>query len=332
MNYIIVGLLLLLSSGAFGENLDKLLQQARLNNPQAQYEVASYYLLRKDDDTQNSKLALYWFETAADNGNTDAQTYLAQEYRQGLITKKNDQLAVYWLTVLALKGQDSATLELARYFQSHPNNHINFTEIWYRIAANSSPEGEQEYSKYLQTKFNQKREEQLSDTQQLESTFTLLSDNQTSNHESDINHITANKISSDWFFWLLSLIPLACVFLVINLLKKIRKLKHQIKYHSLSVDQDRSAQQAQIQKQKQQINLLFNELKRSKVNTEQQTIDQACALFGYTPSSIPDKHQIKVRYKQLSKIYHPDMKGSEEEMKRLNQALKIILNKFHLKI
>jgi len=32
-----------------------------------------------------------------------------------------------------------------------------------------------------------------------------------------------------------------------------------------------------------------------------------------------------VRYKQLCKIYHPDLKGSDEEMKRLNSALKIIL-------
>lgn len=325
MNYVVVGLLLLLSSAVSGENLDKLLQQARLNNPQAQYDVASYYLLRKDDEKQNSKLALYWFETAAENGNTNAQTYLAQEFQQGLITQKNDQLAVYWLTVLALKGQNSASLELARYFKSHPNHHIDFTDIWYRIAANSTAEGEQEYSFYLQRKFNQQREDQLSDTQQLESAFTL-SNKQDTNNKPAASLIKANNIASDWLFWLLSLIPLGFIFFIFSLLKTIRKLKRQIKQHHVSIDQDHSSQQAQIQKQKQQISLLFNELKRAKLNSEQQTLAQACSVFGYSTKSIPDKAQIKIRYKQLSKIYHPDMKGSDEEMKRLNQALKIILN------
>lgn len=326
MNYIVAGLLLLLSSAVSGENLDKLLQQARLNNPQAQYDVASYYLLRKDDDKQNSKLALYWFETAAENGNTNAQTYLAQEYQRGLIAKKDDQLAVYWLTVLALKGQNAASLELARYFQSHPNHHIDFTDIWYRIAANSTAEGEQEYSSYLQSKFNQKREEQLSDTQQLESVFTPPADKHDAKNNSATSPVEANNITSDWLFCLLSLIPLGFAFFIFSLLKTIRNLKHQIKQHHVSVDQDRTSQQTQIQKQKQQISLLFNELKRTKVNSEPQKLMQACAVFGYTPTSIPDKHQIKIRYKQLSKIYHPDMKGSDEEMKRLNQALKTILN------
>ncbi|MEF1291946.1 DnaJ domain-containing protein, partial [Vibrio sp. M260118] len=54
-------------------------------------------------------------------------------------------------------------------------------------------------------------------------------------------------------------------------------------------------------------------------------ITLACALFGFNPSKIPDEKQIKARYKQLCKVYHPDLKGSEEEMKRLNQALKVIL-------
>ncbi|MDN3683394.1 DnaJ domain-containing protein [Vibrio sinaloensis] len=51
----------------------------------------------------------------------------------------------------------------------------------------------------------------------------------------------------------------------------------------------------------------------------------ACALFGYKPGAIPDNKQIKVRYKQLCKIYHPDLNGNEEDMKRLNAALKVIL-------
>lgn len=51
----------------------------------------------------------------------------------------------------------------------------------------------------------------------------------------------------------------------------------------------------------------------------------ACAMFGFHPDQLPDERSIKLRYKQLSKIYHPDMKGSEEEMKRLNSSLKLII-------
>ena len=86
-----------------------------------------------------------------------------------------------------------------------------------------------------------------------------------------------------------------------------------------------------IKKQKRQLEVLYQELKRSQKNqansNQDQKIQLACAVFGYHPSQVPDEKAIKVRYKQLSKIYHPDMKGSDEEMKRLNGALKTILNK-----
>lgn len=48
----------------------------------------------------------------------------------------------------------------------------------------------------------------------------------------------------------------------------------------------------------------------------------AYALMGFHQNQRPDVKMIKLRYKQLSKIYHPDLHGSEEEMKRLNSAVK----------
>ncbi|MCE0492672.1 tetratricopeptide repeat protein [Vibrio salinus] len=325
MKYITVVLLLLISTGAFGNNFNEQLEKARQNDPQAQYDVASYYLFKKDNDAQNSKLALYWFETAAENGNQKAQAFLAQEYQQGLLAKKNNQLAVYWLTVLAFEGQDSAKLELAHFFKTHPNPKLDFTELWLRIAAKHSAEGEKEYSKYLETKFNERREEQLSDSQQIESAFEQT-DNTGMSGNKNIKAASGDKITSDWLFWLLMLVPIGVFFAAIHLFKTTTHLKQQISQHHSSVDQHRSSLENKIQKQKQQINLLFKELKRSKSSAEKQKLSQACATFGYTTTSIPDKHKIKIRYKQLSKIYHPDMKGSDEEMQRLNQALKIILS------
>jgi hypothetical protein len=80
-----------------------------------------------------------------------------------------------------------------------------------------------------------------------------------------------------------------------------------------------------IKQQKRQLQTMFNELKKQKGQKSSNNLQLACALFGYTPSSIPNQKSIKVRYKQLSKIYHPDGQGCDEEMKRLNSALKTIL-------
>ncbi|CSC93275.1 DnaJ domain [Vibrio cholerae] len=52
----------------------------------------------------------------------------------------------------------------------------------------------------------------------------------------------------------------------------------------------------------------------------------AYALMGFHQNQRPDVKMIKLRYKQLSKIYHPDLHGSEEEMKRLNSAVKIVID------
>ncbi|WP_407702388.1 DnaJ domain-containing protein [Vibrio algarum] len=50
----------------------------------------------------------------------------------------------------------------------------------------------------------------------------------------------------------------------------------------------------------------------------------ACAVLGYNPSRLPSEKEIKLRYKKLCRVYHPDANGSDEEMKRLNGAVKVI--------
>ncbi|GAK83764.1 hypothetical protein JCM19238_1326 [Vibrio ponticus] len=95
------------------------------------------------------------------------------------------------------------------------------------------------------------------------------------------------------------------------------------------------AQQSQaLQKQKQQLELLYSEFKKQQTENKQPTQPQvnapsslalACSMFGFEVQYIPDVAKVKHRYKQLCKIYHPDLKGSDDEMKRLNHALKVIL-------
>ncbi|MEF1341365.1 J domain-containing protein, partial [Vibrio rotiferianus] len=75
---------------------------------------------------------------------------------------------------------------------------------------------------------------------------------------------------------------------------------------------------------KRQLEKVFKEFKKIKGQSDNQKLAIACATFGYTPQRIPDSKAVKLRYRQLSKLYHPDSRGSEDEMKRLNQAFKII--------
>lgn len=75
---------------------------------------------------------------------------------------------------------------------------------------------------------------------------------------------------------------------------------------------------------KRQLEKVFKEFKKTRSQSDNHKVAVACAMFGYTPQTIPDNQAVKLRYRQLSKLYHPDTRGSEEEMKRLNQAFKII--------
>jgi len=318
-------LLLTTSFFVYSANVTSLLNKARLNDVTAQYELATHYLFIQNQKKENKELALYWFKTAAENGDTRAQEFLAHAYQQEILTKKNDQLAVFWLTQLALKGKDHALIKLGDYFHAHKNNRIDFAELWYHLASFNTSDGGSAYSHYLQIKFDQQRQNQLSDTEQLEHAFDQNDDNQTSNNM--IQNKMSGEVFSDYgLFWILWFIPLSLLSYFIYLKRKVSLLNDQVKNQSLQITKEHSSQQVKIQKQKQQISLLFNEVKRSKTKEEQQKLAVAYAVFGYTLNSKPNKQQIKTRYKQLCKIYHPDAKGTNEEMKRLNQALNMILN------
>ncbi len=57
--------------------------------------------------------------------------------------------------------------------------------------------------------------------------------------------------------------------------------------------------------------------------TQKSKIDEAKEFFGF--SSTPTKEELKKRYKELAKIYHPDLNGGDEEkMKLLNEYRDIL--------
>ncbi len=117
-----------------------------------------------------------------------------------------------------------------------------------------------------------------------------------------------------------------------------------IRKHSAAVDVAHTKESASnhaeiIKKQQRQLKKLFAEIQRLQKQANKDNVSPtpltkhkassleiACAQFGYRPDSLPNQDSIKKRYKQLGKIYHPDVAGTSEEMQRLNQALRIILD------
>lgn len=122
---------------------------------------------------------------------------------------------------------------------------------------------------------------------------------------------------------------LALLFIVIGLVAiartiRKRRLVRKIDHH-LTMEKELKVQQFSNKQLKRQLEKVFNEYKKLQNQHKQHKLALACAMFGYLPSGIPDEKAIKIRFRQLSKLYHPDARGSEEEMKRLNGALKVLL-------
>ena len=315
--------------------ITELQQKAAQNDAVSQYQLGLTYLNGNSSQAGETTLpnlneALYWFEQAANNHQPQAMLQLAKMYLNGQGTEVKTTEGIYWLTKLSTQGDAQAQFELGKLYQSLKSSPVpsQMAEIWLRSAAESYPEAEQAYAQLLEEKFNQQRAKQIYAIEVLdeeakaeEQSFTLPS------------NLDFEKLN--WAYVVI-LASIALLLLVASIYQRQKKQR----LNEDALDQLAEQQQIQqklaessavIKKQKRQLEVLYQELKRSQKSQAHSNQDQkfqlACAVFGYHPSQVPDEKAIKVRYKQLSKIYHPDMKGSDEEMKRLNGALKIILNK-----
>lgn len=306
-------------------------QQARLGNPEAQFQLALSY-----QQTQQPDQAYYWFLQAAERGYQPAMTSLADAYLQGLGHPVDPTQALLWYTKSATLGDAEAALAIGRLYQQgeYIPQSLIMAEIWYHSIADRHPLGEQRYNELLQQRFNQRRANQLIALQNLEiqaqqddlrneDEDKALQERQTQDH--------TMSLMSDFLFVLIGLL---LIMGILSLYRSIKtKQQHQAEQLNLEQKEQLQQQAAVIKQQKRQLDKLYQEFKKQQ---QQQTHHQhdhtfslACALLGFHPHRLPDEKTIKQRYKQLSKIYHPDLQGSEEEMKRLNGAIKIITQKLN---
>ena len=326
------------------ESIDALTAKAQNNDVEAQILLAEQYLTTSSPTSRVD--ALYWFEQAANNGSSQAAARLASLYLEDGASKRDIQEAIYWLTRLALEGSTDAQINLGKVYESLPQlpKTLDLAEVWYRTASAGNEKAEEAYSGVLEKKFNAQRAKQISSIEQSEIQFDDLS----LKIDPIAKKVLGSSVNNDSLIYALLGFSLILLMIIIWYHLKLRNFSNQSSALETDSDYEKRELQTklaernhQLRQQKKQLETLYRQFKKiqsssspqqAKARTspvapaKDQKLSLACALFGFQINAIPSEKNIKIRYKQLCKIYHPDLKGSDDEMKRLNGALKIILH------
>ncbi|MEZ8629613.1 hypothetical protein AB6D56_03615 [Vibrio lentus] len=309
-------------------------QELQPQDSTSQYRLAQSYELGTDVP-KNIDDAFYWYSQSAGSGNADAQFRLGEWYLAGTSVKQDNKLALEWFIKAALQGNKRAPSEVAKIYESSLAKDLlqplDAAQLWYEAALKNNPDAEDGYNRVLEAQFNQQRAKQISSIEQLNDNVSAEA-NQPSTFPSALtsrDQATRSNLTSSYYMMgavLAVLIAIVSISATLVISRKRQGLKSgELNQQQQTLEAQLSAKDFTIKQQKRQLQTIYNELKKQKNNKGLNALQVACALFGYTPRSIPDQKSIKIRYKQLSKIYHPDGHGCDEEMKRLNNALKTIL-------
>ncbi|MCG9542898.1 J domain-containing protein [Vibrio sp. Isolate33] len=325
------------------ESSPQLSVNSQPQDPASQYQLAQAYELGTDLP-KNIDDAFYWYSQSADNGNAAAQFTLGEWYLAGTSVEQDNKQALKWFIKAALQGNKQAPLEVAKIYESSFDKELlqplDAAQLWYEAALKDNPNAEDGYNRVLEAQFNQQRAKQISSIEQLDDSIDseidtsqglsqqVQSSQMLSDQASRSNLSSSNLTSSDYMIGaaLALLIAVVSISATLVISRKRQVLKSgELNQQQQTLEAQLSSKDFTIKQQKRQLQTIYHELKKQKNSKSRSQLQVACALFGYTPSSIPDQKSIKLRYKQLSKIYHPDGHGCDEEMKRLNNALKTIL-------
>ena len=333
--------LLLICPLSFAASIEELTQQAQNQEVDAQIQLGQKYL-SGDGVEASLEDGIYWLEQAALAGSQLAAAQLAQVYLSNQNKKPQVNKAIYWLTQLAVTENYQAQYNLGKLYEGlgqQPSN-LELAEIWYQVASEHVPDAEEAYAKVLEKQFNAQRAKQVSSIDQLEVAFDESS--------IELSPVAKSKShnagSGDGFIYLSIVLGISLIALVFWHLRAKNKLNlnsqsslSESKQEQRQLESKLKQYEATIKTQKRQLETLYRQFKKQQATIQKPAtkssptssdskLSLACALFGFKPNAIPETKQIKIRYKQLCKVYHPDLKGSEEDMKRLNAALKLILN------
>ncbi|WP_165862865.1 J domain-containing protein [Vibrio sinensis] len=333
------------------ESLYWLKQAASNGSKPAAFELANQYLNGKESQ-ENTELGIYWLTTLALQGDSNAQFQLGQWFEKSNVPVSAHDLASVWYQISAPTNQDASNA-YDRLLEAQFN-----AQRAKRIAAmNKLDSQEIETSNVLNDALPS--EALLNEKQTVLSKPEILSiDLSGLNLPASALTIEAKDNALMLLGVTCSALSLFS-FALWRKLSRFTKSSSQLFSSSASLTREPLSRRAgissnndrqgelqnhyeeqikirdkKLQKQKQQLDALYqafktqqNENAHNKRGMERDysgDLTHACAMFGFDAKLIPDQKEIKTRYKQLSKVYHPDRLGSQEEMKRLNQALKTI--------
>lgn len=290
---------------------------------------------------------------AAESNDQQAQLELGIAYQE----ESKPKQAHYWYLKSALLGNKKAAFYLGQLFELNSNPttpNLTLAENWYLLGSElEDQEAELGYGRVLEQQFNQRRQKQVSSIVLLDQQLDQELDKELetgSETQADPSSATSSTLSLSQ----IQLLELAFfLFLFVSIFIFVwfkRKRRNSATDKSLAQAQLITTQQKkikqlqrhlskahqQLQQNQSQLDDLKNKQAKSQAskrpspppssnsNSANSKLDLACAIMGFESGSIPDKPTIKARYKKLSRIYHPDANGSDEEMKRLNAAAKYL--------
>ncbi|WED23039.1 hypothetical protein L3Q72_06500 [Vibrio sp. JC009] len=257
----------------------------------------------------------------AESNDTQAQLLLGQEY----LAENKIKQAHFWLLKSALNGNLEALSNMGSLYEGQENaaiSSLSLAENWYQAGSEqSSEEADQGYSRVLEKQFNQRRAKQVSAIAILDKAADEALIQKAARLDSEESN-RGNKISVE-------VIVISVLILLVVLFVTIRRFFRTRKQNK-SADQSKklAEKERKILTLQKSLNRTFDQLKKVQQQNQKQSKDQsfalACAVLGFTPKNVPDDKVLKARYKKLCRVYHPDAGGSDEDMRRLNTAVKIL--------
>ena len=332
MKFVLTLLITVMAWQAHATEINELQRLAATRDPLAQYQLALIYKQGAEVEASPQK-AQYWFEQAAELGNIDAQHELIAIYLSDTPSAQDLKEALYWLSVQATSGNEDSQVKLGDFYSQYGEQLDPADEAiaWYRMASAHSEEAEDKYNAVLQAKFDGKRLQRVQQLEQLSTTFNAQS-NQNENSTPEAIEQSSGYIQTD----IISIISVAVIIVLLSVLT-IKRRNKRVKFtgQQRQIQNDLTKQlkasQRTVETQKQQLNKIIKQYKKlqqmseKKESNNKQQLQNACTLFGCEANLIPDEKTLKLRYRQLSKIYHPDAGGNSSSMTLLNHSLKLLV-------
>ena len=135
-----IGVMHTLGEGTKIDNLKAhcwFIKAAKQGHKSAQYNACigfeSGYNNEDDSEEYSLKMAAYWCEKSAEQGEAEAQNHLGWLYRQGMGVAENDKTSFKWYKKAADQGHYSAQFDVGVFYECKQD--FKKAAIWYQKAA-----------------------------------------------------------------------------------------------------------------------------------------------------------------------------------------------------